>query len=79
MDETGALALRDFAQRLQKEGKTLYIGGLQKKPQHMLTRMGVVSDLGRSRVCTGLESALRKASEEAAQTAGAGNDESRLQ
>ena len=79
MDETGALVLRDCAQRLQKEGKTLYIGGLKKKPQHMLTRMGVVGDLGRSQVCTGLESALRKASQEAAQTAGAAEDESRLQ
>ncbi|MDD4792754.1 MAG: SulP family inorganic anion transporter [Firmicutes bacterium] len=69
MDETGAFTLRDLAQRLQREGKTLYIGGLKKKPLHMLTRMGLTSDLGASRVCTELESALRGASLEAAQTA----------
>jgi SulP family sulfate permease len=67
MDETGALALRDLARRLQKEGKTLYIGGLKKKPLHMFTRMGLMSDFG-GRVCPELESTLRKASRDAAQT-----------
>jgi SulP family sulfate permease len=67
MDETGALALRDLARRLQKEGKTLYIGGLKRKPLHMFTRMGLMSDFG-GRVCPELESTLRKASRDAAQT-----------
>jgi SulP family sulfate permease len=69
MDETGALALKDLADRLQREGKSLYIGGLKQKSLRMLTRMGLVGDLGRSRVCKGLRSALRRASQEAMQIA----------
>lgn len=74
MDETGAFTLRDLACEFQREGKTLYICGLQNKPLRMLTKMGLTGDLGMSRVCTDLESALRKASQEAAQTAEAESD-----
>ena len=69
MDETGAFALRDLARQLQGEGTTVYVGGLRKKPLRMLTRIGLTGDLGASRICTELESALREASREAAQTA----------
>ena len=65
MDETGALALKDLADRLQREGKSLYIGGLKDKSLRMLARMGLVGELSRSRVCKGLGGALRRASEEA--------------
>jgi len=66
MDETGALAFRNLVQRLQKEGKSAYIGGLNKKTLRMLMRMGVIKGLGRNRVCKGLGSAVRRAFEEAA-------------
>lgn len=72
IDETGALALRDFIKRLQREGKSIYIGGLHQKPAQIMTRMGVVDSLGQSRVCKSLESALRRASAEASL---AGQDE----
>jgi SulP family sulfate permease len=65
IDETGALGLKDLIGRLQREGKSIYIGGLNQKPLRMLTRVGVVTSLGRPRVCRGLESAIRRASEEA--------------
>ena len=71
IDETGALALADLAERLRKQGKSLYIAGLKNKPLRMLVRMGVVDDLGRSRVHKGLSGALRKAVREAAQMTGA--------
>ena len=67
IDETGALALKDMARRLQREGKSMYIAGLKHKSLRMLTRMGVVQDLGRRRVSRGLKSALRRAYQEAAQ------------
>lgn len=70
IDETGALALRDLAQRLEEEGKSLYIGGVKKKSLRMLTRMGVVTESSRSRVYAELTGALRRASQEAAQRAG---------
>lgn len=62
VDETGALALRDFVHRLEREGKSIYIGGLQREPLRMLIRMGVVDSLGRWRVCKRLDSAVRRAS-----------------
>jgi SulP family sulfate permease len=65
IDETGALALRDFVCQHQEEGKSVYIGGLNKKPLRILLRMGIVETLGRTRVCKSLESALKRASEEA--------------
>ena len=64
IDETGALALQDLVQRLQREGKSIYIGGLQRGPMRMLIRMGVVARLGRSRLCKNLETAVRRASKE---------------
>lgn len=64
IDETGALSLRDFIQRLHREGRSIYIGGLNTMSLRMLIRMGVVDSLGRSRVCRRLESAVRRASEE---------------
>ena len=64
MDETGALALGDFVQRLQAEGKRVYLAGLQRKPLRMLIRMGVVDRLGRRRVCKHLDSAVRRAVQE---------------
>ena len=67
IDETGALALRDFVWRLQGEGKSIYIGGLNRKPLRMLNSMGIVDSLSRSRVCKRLESAVRRASEEVSQ------------
>lgn len=66
IDETGALAFQDFVGRLQREGKSVYIGGLDRKPLRMLIRMGVVDNLGRTRICKGLESAVRRASGQAA-------------
>lgn len=74
LDETGAFALMDLARQLQREGRTLYVGGLRKKPLHMLTRMGLTSHLGASRVCAELKNALCEASREAAQTAWAESD-----
>ncbi|HHT48957.1 MAG TPA: SulP family inorganic anion transporter [Firmicutes bacterium] len=67
IDETAALALRDFVHRLQGEGKRVYIGGLQQEPLRMLIRMGVVDSLGRWRVCKHLSSAVRRAAEHKAQ------------
>ncbi|NLW57023.1 MAG: SulP family inorganic anion transporter [Firmicutes bacterium] len=64
IDETGALALRDLVQHLQREGKSVYIGGLQREPLRMLLRIGVVASLGRSRFCKHLETAVRRASKE---------------
>jgi SulP family sulfate permease len=69
MDETGALALRDLVERLQKEGKSAYLGGLNRRSLRKLTRLGVVSSLGRFRVCRKLESAVHRASLDAAQMA----------
>lgn len=66
IDETGALALKSLAQRMQREGKSMYIAGLRQKPLRMLTRMGVVEDLGRYRISKGLEGALRRAQKEVA-------------
>ncbi len=66
VDETGALALRDFVHRLQGEGKSVYIGGLQREPLRMLIRMGVVDSLGRWRVCKRMESAVWRVSLELA-------------
>ncbi len=68
MDETGALALKELAGRLEREGKTMYIAGLGSKSLRMLTRMGLVDALGRQRISRGLRGALRKASKEAAMT-----------
>ncbi len=64
MDESGALVLRDILKRLHKEGKSVYITGLNRKPLRMLLRMGVVDHLGRSRVCKRVERAVKKASRE---------------
>lgn len=65
IDESGALALQDFVGRLQREGKSVYIGGLERKPLRMLIRMGVVDNLGRTRICKKLESAVQRASGQA--------------
>ncbi|NMB26005.1 MAG: SulP family inorganic anion transporter [Firmicutes bacterium] len=65
IDETGALALKNLAKRMQREGKSMYIAGLRQKPLRMLTRMGVVEDLGRNKVSRGLKGALRRAYAEA--------------
>jgi len=64
VDETGALALGEFVQRLQGEGQSIYLGGLQRKPLRMLIRMGVVDRLGRRRVCKHLDSAIWRATQE---------------
>lgn len=64
IDETGALSLRDIIHKLQKEGKSIYIGGLHGKPLRMLLRMGVVDSIGDNRVYKRTESAFRKAIEE---------------
>ena len=64
IDETGALALRDLVQHLQREGTSVYIGGIQRGPLRMLLRMGVVASLERSRFCKHLETAVRRASKE---------------
>lgn len=66
VDETGALALQDFVHRLQREGKSVYLGGLQREPLRMLIRMGVVDSLGRRRVCKHLNSAMRRATQDLA-------------
>ena len=66
VDETGALALQDLVHRLQGEGISAYIAGLQREPLRMLIRMGVVDRLGRSRVCKGLDIAIRRAAQELA-------------
>lgn len=66
MDETGALALRDLVLRLEREGRRVYIGGLQRAPLRMLIRMGVVASLGRRRVCIHLNSATRRAKQDLA-------------
>lgn len=67
IDETGALALRDYVCQLHGEGKSIYMGGLNRKPLRMLVRMGVVDSLGRYRVCKSAEIAVQRASEEALQ------------
>ena len=55
IDETGALTLLDFVRQAQQEDKSVYLGGLNKKPLRMLLRMGVVDSLDRKRVCVSLE------------------------
>jgi SulP family sulfate permease len=65
IDETGALALRDLLLRLQREGKNIYLGGLQRAVVRILIRMGVVDSLGQTRVYRRLEGAIRRASAEA--------------
>jgi len=64
IDETGALALRDFVSGGKEESRNIYIGGLDRKPLRILIRMGIVENLGRYRVCKSLERALRRASQE---------------
>lgn len=64
IDETGALALKDFIKRLHNQGKSIYVGGLAKEPLNMLERMGVVNDLGGIKVFENLEFAVREASSE---------------
>lgn len=64
IDETAALALQDFVNRLQKEGRSIYIGGLNSKPLRMLIRMGVVESLGKLKVCKNLGTAVQRASRE---------------
>lgn len=64
IDETGALAFLDLVQRSQREGKSVYLGGLNKKPLRMLIKMGVVGSLGRKRVCRSLERAVQRAFDE---------------
>lgn len=71
IDETGALALKDLIERLQGEGKYLYLGGLNKQPLRMLIRMGVVDSLGRSCICRKLDTAVQRASGELANEAAA--------
>ena len=68
MDETGALALGDLAERLQRKGGNLYIGGLNRRSLRMLARVGVLKGLGRSRIRRNVETAVRRASMEAAIT-----------
>ncbi|HBG43791.1 MAG TPA: SulP family inorganic anion transporter [Firmicutes bacterium] len=67
IDETGALALRDLVMQIHREGKSVYIGGLNRQPARMLIRMGVVGNLGRFRVCRKLEIAMRRAYEKVSQ------------
>lgn len=62
IDETGALALRDFYWRLLREGKSIYIGGLNRASLRILVKMGIVKSLGRYRVCKSLNSAVKRAS-----------------
>ena len=45
----------------QNKGKSIYIGGLKRKPLRMLIRMGVVDSLGRARVCKSMEAAVHRA------------------
>ncbi|NLV91734.1 MAG: SulP family inorganic anion transporter [Firmicutes bacterium] len=67
LDETAALALLDLARRLQGQGKALYVAGLSKKALRMVTRMGLVKELGRQRLCRDINCALRRAVREAIQ------------
>lgn len=67
IDESGALALKDFYRRLQKEGKSIYIGGISRKALRMLIKMRVIDTLGRYRVCKRLDVAVRRASREVLQ------------
>lgn len=62
-DETAVLALTDLVQRMQKQGTTVYIAGLNRKTLRMFTRMNVVKRLGRSRVFKGLKGPLRHISQ----------------
>jgi SulP family sulfate permease len=64
IDETGALTLLDFVRQAQQEDKSVYLGGLNKKPLRMLLRMGVVDSLDRKRVCVSLEKAVQRAFDE---------------
>lgn len=67
LDETGALALKDFYWQLQREGKSIYIGGINRSPLRMLVKMGVIDNLGRYRMCTSLNAAVRRAHREVVQ------------
>ncbi|NMA66416.1 MAG: SulP family inorganic anion transporter [Clostridiaceae bacterium] len=64
IDETGALALKDYYLRLKKEGKSLYIGGLNKKCLRILINMKVIDSLSRYRVCKSIKTSVQRALKE---------------
>lgn len=64
IDETGALVLKDLYWQLHREGKSMYIAGLNIQPLRVLTRLGVIDDIGGNRVYRSLDTAIKKVTRE---------------
>lgn len=65
IDESAALMLKRLAVSLRDEGRVLYIAGLEREPLRMLTRLQVLSVVGRRRMSYSVATALERAYAEA--------------